>query len=201
MVKSFRDEKCLAVRLPPLLTLLFRDVHMAMILGRPCVMDNRLGLPSRPVDTARPKDYSSTPVVARDETKEPPTPLVKSIWVSQLTTSLRDIQELEAEGLYPKDFSRVDKVHRKIIAMGEATPAILRVKNPDTRWDDHPDTAWLREVRCYLGHLQEFNLMALHRPYVIHRRESRTEALMASIRMLSCMKQTFEGLPPKSWTK
>lgn len=178
-----------------------RDINMSLILGRPGGVDVRHGFPSIPIDAAIPKDQSKTPVVPRDEAVEPPTPLTRGLWLWQLSRALFDIRELEEDGPYPKDFSKVDKVRQKIMAIDDCKPAVFRRKNPDTRWDDYPDMKWLPTVRYYVAQLHEFNLMALHRPYMFHRRESRSNALKASIEMLELQRLTFKGLPPESWRK
>ena len=45
----------------------------------------------------------------------------------------------------------------------------------------------------------DFDFIAIHRPYVFHRKRSRTEALHASIRMLDSQLESFRGLDPKTW--
>lgn len=176
---------------------------MSLILGRPGGVDVRHGFPSIPIDAVipTPQDQSKTPVVPRDEATSPPTPLTRGLWQWALSAALFDIRGLEEDGPYPKDFSKVDAVHQKILAIDDIKPPVFRLKNPDTRWDDEPGSAWIRAVRFYLAQLHAFNLMALHRPYIFHRKESRSEALQASIEMLEIQRLTFEGLPPESWRK
>ena len=115
-----------------------------------------------------------------------------------LTLPLREIQDLEQDGPYPKDFSKVGMVHQHIMDLNEKKPAAFRLNNPDTRWDS---TAWIQPTRLYVAQMHEFSLMALHRPYVFHRKESRTEALRASLEMLELQRLFFEGLPPEAWRK
>lgn len=174
---------------------------MSLVLGRPGTVDVRHGFPSIPIDAAIPKEPSKTPVVARDPETTPPTPLTRGLWQWELSTALFDIRELEEDGPYPKDFSKIDKIHQKILAIEDCKPAVFRLKNPDARWDGAPGMKWLQAMRFYVAQLHEFNLMALHRPYIFHRRESRSEALKASIEMLEIQRLTFEGLPPESWRK
>jgi len=174
---------------------------MCLILGRPGTVDWRHGLPSIPVDALPPSDRSTTPVVQRHDDKDPPTPLTRGLWLHALTLPLREIQDLEQDGPYPKDFYKVDMVHHHIMELNDQKPAAFRLNNPDTRWDNVPGTVWIKSTRLYVAQLHEFSLMALHRPYIFHRKESRVEALRASVEMLELQRLFFEGLPPEAWRK
>ena len=128
----------------------------------------------------------------------PPTPLTRGLWLHSLSLPLRQIQELEQLGPYPKDFSKVNMVHERIMELDDKKPAAFRLQNPDTRWDD---MAWIQPTRLYLAQMHEFSLMALHRPYIFHRKESRIEALRASVEMLELQRIFLESLPPEAWRK
>ncbi|KFA81881.1 hypothetical protein S40288_01677 [Stachybotrys chartarum IBT 40288] len=176
------------------------DVNMAVVLGRPGCINSRHGLPSAPVDTpVSPKDDTSTPVIPRISGKDPPTALTRLLWWNRLADPLRDIQDLEQEGQYPKDFSKVDRVHEQIMALEDEKPSVLRLVNPDTRWDALEAMHWLPGARNVLAQLHHFSIMALHRPYIFHRKESRTEALKASLEMLELQKRAFEDMDPVGW--
>ncbi|KHO11684.1 Zn(2)-C6 fungal-type DNA-binding domain protein [Metarhizium robertsii ARSEF 23] len=176
------------------------DINMSLILGRPGTVDWRHSLPSLPIDTPVPSNRSNTPIAPRNPEKDPPTPLTRCLWLHEITLPLRDIQDLEHEGPYPRDFSKIDRVHQKIMSLHESTPAILRLKNPDTRWDNDPEVeGWIGGTRYYFHFIHNFTLMALHRPYLFHRKESRLEALTAGLAMLEMQRSMFEGLPSTSW--
>ncbi|KAH7321205.1 hypothetical protein B0I35DRAFT_209418 [Stachybotrys elegans] len=181
------------------LILVLWDINMSLVLGRPGCINERHGFPTLPVDTVVPSDTFNMPVIPRDEDKDPPTPLTKLLWWAKLAEPLRDIQALEQEGSYPKDFRRVDMIHHKILALEDKRPGCLRDVNPDTRWDHLPELWWLPEARKYMTQLHQFSLMALHRPYMFHREQSRTEALKASLEMLELQGKAFEGLSPNKW--
>lgn len=178
-----------------------RDLNCAMVLGRPGTIDWNQPLPTPPVDASIPRDRSKTPVIPRDEDKEPPTPITRILWNRTLCTPLRDIQNLEKEGTYPKNFSKIENIQQDILNLDETIPPAFRLENPDTRWDNDPEMYWLPGARFYFAQLHQFALMALHRPYVFHRKESRSEALKASLTMLEIQKMTFDGLPPDTWRK
>jgi hypothetical protein len=172
---------------------------MAVILGRPGCIDWRREQASLPVDTAAPSDRSRTPVVQRDEDREPPTPIIRTLWGYKLAMLLREILELEQDGPCPKDFSKVNRVQERIMELDDQKPAILRVENPDTRWDD--SVHWIAESRHSYAALHNLSILALHRPYIFHRKESRRQALEASIKMLELQRASFGDLPRDSWTK
>lgn len=176
------------------------DINCALVLGRPGIVNWNLPLPTPPVDVVTPKNRSQSPVLPRNE-KDCPTPLTRILWMYELAGPLKAIQDVERDGAYPKDFSKVDKIHREIHDLDQRVPPAFRLDNPDTTWDDQPDMDWIQACRFYFAQLHQFSLMALHRPYVFNRKVSRLEALQASLRMLELQKMTFQGLPPDSWRK
>lgn len=183
-----------------ILTCACRDVNMAVFLGRPGSVVLSQGLPSQPIDAPEPTDMSKTPIATRDPAVDPPTPLTRQIFLWKVGDCLRYILDLEPDGSHPKDFSKVDHVHQCMVALESEKPAVFRVKNADRTWDSHPACAsWIHGTRLYMEQLHYFGLMALHRPYIFHRRESRVEALRAAVNMLGLQRQTFDGLPLVQW--
>ncbi|KAI5466953.1 hypothetical protein BGZ63DRAFT_346626 [Mariannaea sp. PMI_226] len=174
------------------------DINCACILGRPGVIDWNRPLPTPPIDAPLPTNRASTPVVPRGE-NDPPTPVTRVIWNIELSKLLQAIRNLENEEAYQSNFAKVDQLHQRILDCHEKIPASFRLDDPDTRWDDEPEMQWLQACRFYFAQLHQFGLMALHRPYVFHRKESRAEAIQASLRMLEVQKMTFQGLPPDTW--
>lgn len=174
---------------------------MSIFLGRPGTVNKHQGFPTLPVDTVMPKDRSREPVVLRNEWRDPPTPIAGLLWLRQIVEPLFDIQELEREGPHPKDPSKIEDVHRQIMALEEKKPAIFRIDGTDLMWDNREDMKWLRFQRWYYAGLQSFNRMALHRPYIFHRKQSRDEALKASLDVLDTGRHMFLGLPPDHWRK
>ena len=137
----------------------------------------------------------------RNELRDPPTPIAAGLWLAKLSQPLVDIQDLETESYHPKDYHKVDQVHDKIMEIEETKPAIFRVENPDTRWDDDPETAWVAHLRHHFGGLHGFMRVLLHRPYIFNRQKSRLEALKACIIVLEMGGKMFQGLPPDHWRK
>ncbi|KAM0187813.1 hypothetical protein ACHAPA_010372 [Fusarium lateritium] len=174
------------------------DLNCAMILGRPGTVDWNQALPTPPVDAPIPENRNKTPVVPRGE-DDHPTPITRLLWNCKLCGPLRAIQNLEVGGAYPMDPAKIDEIHQSILDLDKNIPPSFRMNNPDTRWDRLPETHWYLANRFYFASLHEFSKMALHRPFVFNRLESRVEAIPASLKTLEIQKMTFEGLPPDSW--
>ncbi|KAI0444459.1 hypothetical protein F4803DRAFT_249532 [Xylaria telfairii] len=169
------------------------DLHTGAVLGRPTSIDHRLISRSAPIDAIIPKTGKRVPLVPRTD-DDPPTPLTRSIWSWQIMKTLREIQDLEKEGPFPKDFSKVDRIHAEILDVQARTPPPFRSENPDTRFDHLPECWWLPYARAQLPQLHAFNILALHRPYVFTRAASRNAALKASLEMLESQRQQFAAL-------
>ncbi|GAB1313589.1 Multidrug resistance regulator 1 [Madurella fahalii] len=180
------------------MTLVMWDVHMACVLGRPTTITLNTASASLPVDAPDPRDRSRTPVLPRTE-DEPPTPLTRAIWGHYLIAPLQEIMEMEKEGPCPKDFGRVEKVHKELLDLEARMPAYFRLENPDTRFDAVPDCYWLPISRVLMPQMSSFALMALHRPYIFTRPKSRTEALKASLDMLHTQRLFFMALKPQMY--
>ncbi|KAI1139831.1 hypothetical protein F5Y05DRAFT_424690 [Hypoxylon sp. FL0543] len=178
------------------MTLLGWDLHTGAVLGRPTSVDYRLVNRTPPIDSIIPKDRRKSPIIPRGD-NDPPTPLTKAMWSWEMMKPLREILDLEKEGPFPKDFSKVEKLHKELLDLHARTPPPFRLENPDTRFDDLPECRWLPFVRPTLPQLISFNIMALHRPYVFTRATSRYEALKASIDMLEAQKLYYSVLKPQ----
>ncbi|KAL6913457.1 hypothetical protein FSHL1_011133 [Fusarium sambucinum] len=174
------------------------DLNCAMILGRPGTVDWNQTLPTPPVDAPIPQNRNKTPVVPRGE-DDHPTPITRLLWNYQLCKPLRAIQNLEVRGSYPLDSEKIDKIHQSIQDLDKTIPSSFRMDNPDTRWDHLPEAHWYTANRYYFASLHGFSKMALHRPFIFNRAESRAEAIHASLKTLEIQKMTFEGLAPDSW--
>ncbi|KAL3424136.1 fungal specific transcription factor domain-containing protein [Phlyctema vagabunda] len=175
------------------------DVHMAVVLGRPTTIDLRDGWATFPIDTPIIKNRREVAPLPRTST-DPPTPLTGLLWTAELVAPLRDILTLEKEGAYPKDTSKIAKMHDQILLIGEQCPAFFRTQNPDTSWDNHPDCAlWLPMSRPGFDNASAFTIMALHRPYIFTNSNSRTAALNASLDILRAQRLFFQKLDAKHY--
>lgn len=165
------------------MTLVVWDVHMACVLGRPTTIGldvvDQVKLPS--------EDGKG------NKGGEMPTPLGRALYVFRAIKLMREILDLEKLGANgPRE--RVDELHRELQEIGQEMPGWLRLKKPDKTWDDNPECAWLPAARVLTPQILTFELMALHRPYVFTRRDSRKEALKASLEMLDAQRLHFAML-------
>ncbi len=176
------------------------DIQMGVILGRPISVDPSLRV-TIPVDCILPSTIAerSTMLVQPRGEEDPPTPLTRAIWAYQAIAPLRPILELERDGPCPRDFSRVDELHQRLLDIEANTPPYFRLQNPDTRYDDLPGCKWLPSIRATLPQVTIFNFMALHRPYIFTRAKSRTAALKACLRMLEAQRLHFSLLKPQQY--
>lgn len=171
---------------------------MASVLGRPTTIDPRDGWATFPIDAPIPKDRREIAPMPRAES-DPPTPLTKLLWGAELTAPLRDILVLEKQGPHPSDFSKIEKMHSQILQITEHCPPFFRMKNPDTRFDNHPDCLWLPESRPVFENGRAFTIMALHRSYIFTNPSSRTAALKAAIDSLRSDRAYFNFLTAKHY--
>lgn len=170
---------------------------MSVVLGRPIAIDASIK-PTPPIDAPIPRDRSKTPVLPRGP-DDPPTPLTRALWAFESMLPLRDIVAMEKDGPHPRSFARLEQLHQELVDLEDRTPAYFRRENPDTRFDHLPGCQWLRPARATLPQLISFNFMALHRPYIFTRPQSRREALKACLSMLAMQRSHFAMLQPRQY--
>ncbi|KAM7184641.1 hypothetical protein V8F20_012124 [Naviculisporaceae sp. PSN 640] len=191
------------------MTLVWWDIHTAVVLGRPASIDhsqeqqpilpidakmNILPAPSSPSSSSLP-----VPLVPRTES-DPPTPLTRLLFAIRLGNQLRTILHLESRlGSNPHSYSLIDNLHNEFLSIESQIPAWLRLENPDTQFDALPQCYWIPYARAQLPQLLAFNIMALHRPYIFTRLTSRTEAVKASLGMLQAQRYHFASLNPAQY--
>lgn len=168
------------------------DIHTAVVLGRPAAIDDTLE-PKLPIDAVLTTNRSTSPVLPRG-VGDVPTPLTRALWAFQIIKNLRKIQALEKEGSCPEDFSHVDRLDQELRQLDQRIPPFFRRRNPDKSFDSIPDCYWISGARATLPQLLSFNLMALHRPYIFTRAESRARALEACLDMLQAQREHFESI-------
>lgn len=168
------------------------DIHTAMVLGRPAAIDDTLE-PMLPVDAPVTTNRPAAPVLPRGA-DDVPTPLTRALWAYRIMKNLRQIQALEKEGSCPENFSHVDCLDQELRQLDQCIPPCFRRRNPDKSFDSFPECYWLPGARATLPQLLSFNLMALHRPYIFTRAESRSRALEACLDMLQAQREHFESI-------
>lgn len=168
------------------------DIHTALVLGRPAAIDDNTE-PILPVDVPITANRSVTPVMPRGA-DDIPTPLTRAIWAYRIMKNLRQIQALEKEGSCPESFLRVDSLDQELRQLDQSIPPYFRRRNPDKSFDSIPECYWLSGARATLPQLLSFDLMALHRPYIFTRLESRSRALDACLDMLQAQREHFDSI-------
>ena len=172
------------------------DIHMAIILGRPTTIDKTDKGPILPIDCPIPRNRREVTPSLRTE-NDPPTPLTALLWSIELSAPLWDIYQLEKEGPSPLQIPAVRKLQERIIRIAERCPPCLRMRDPDTSFDSHPDCYWLHYLRPNIQNETAFSLLALHRPYIFMDTCSRTVALEAGLDILNAQRTFFDMLDIK----
>lgn len=174
------------------------DAHMALGLGRPTLMNNTDANVTIPIDTPSTKNHKGTAPLPRSES-DPPTPLTILITNAKFILVLYDILALQKEGVHPKDYTKVERLHEEIVMQHEQMHPALRSESPDITFDEHPDCKWLPAARQILASHIGFLIMALHKPYVFTNSNSRHEALKAGLTMLRAQKCLFQNLQARHY--
>jgi hypothetical protein len=174
------------------------DAHMALVLGRPTSMGNTDVNVTFPIDTPSTKNHRGTAPLPRSES-DPPTPLTMLINTAKFILVLHDILALQKEGVHPKDYTKVERLHQEIVKRQEQTHPCLRSDNPDTTYDDRNDCKWLQPARQTLASSYGFLIMALHKPYVFTNSNSRHEALKAGLTILQAQRRLFQNLQARHY--
>jgi hypothetical protein len=174
------------------------DAHMALVLGRPTSMDNTEVNVTFPIDTPSTKNHRGTAPLPRSES-DPPAPLTILINNAKFILVLHDILALQKEGVHPKDYTKVERLHQEIVKRLEQMHPALRSKNPDTTFDECPDCKWLPAARQILASQGGFLIMALHKPYVFTNSNSRHEALKAGLTILRAQRCLFLNLQARHY--
>jgi hypothetical protein len=81
-------------------------------------------LPSLPIDAQVPPSRTMTPVMPRNEATDPPTLVRRAIRLFKLARNLRLILNLEFDGSYPHDFTRVDVSQHRRSCSGFCSPLL-----------------------------------------------------------------------------
>lgn len=174
------------------------DAHMALVLGRPTSIDHRDVDVILPMDTPPTKNHKGTAPLPRSES-DPPTPLTMLINNSKFLLILQDILALQKEGVHPKDYTKVERLHQEILKRIEHIHPALRSDHPDTTFDDRSECKWLPTARQIMTSQASFIIMALHKPYVFTNSNSRHEALKAGLTILKAQRHYFQNLQARHY--
>ncbi|KZF26855.1 hypothetical protein L228DRAFT_280005 [Xylona heveae TC161] len=164
------------------------DSQMAVVLGRAVTINLRDCDFKAPTDTPIPRNRRETIPVARHP-RSAPNPTTIRIHEYEMHKRLPEIMSLEAEGTYPKNYSKIYRLHQQVLDYMNTVPETHRFENPVTVWDEqYPWLPLQRELSCCSSW---FFLLALYRPYIFTHAFSRIEAFKASIAILQCQERLY----------
>jgi hypothetical protein len=166
---------------------------MGMVLGKPLNFKYNDYNIIPPTDCEIPMNRTSTAPFERSEFEKPNTFTVRLLEY-HIHKYLPQVRELEAEGPYPRDYSKVEHLHQTAINYIASIPAIYRFENPDKSHDEEcPNLASQRDFLCATVWLF---VVVLHRPYIFSIVKSRCEILKAGIQILNAQQRFFVTLLP-----
>jgi hypothetical protein len=176
------------------------DAHMALVLGRPTQIESTDEKAVLPIDTPGSTNRKGSAPYPRSET-DPPTPLTMLVYNVKLMLTIRETLILEKKGSHPnpKDYTKVEEIHKDILQNVESLPAYFRSENPDTSFDSLPDCHWLPASRQLFDTYQGFVIMTLHRPYAFTNPHSRGIALKAGLNILRAQRRLFQYLEARHY--
>lgn len=168
---------------------------MAMILGRPTMINDRHCNATPPIDCQIPQDLTELLPIPRGPF-DPPHTFTERLLGYQLAVIVNEIDDMEAtvDKSLPLDFSSVDLMHSKVLSLTEFFPPSLAIHNRDTSYDQQYP---FLETQCELLKAATFCLIVgLHRPYVFARDRSRMELVKASLVILDSQTRVFQITRP-----
>jgi hypothetical protein len=166
------------------------DAFMAINLGRTRMINLGDCTVQKPMDCDIPDNPAQVVPVPATVTGRP------SMYTCQLfkyTTGLKIHEMLSSGALRSpvKDYSLVTKLHNDILATVDDLPPASRQDSPDTQFDiAYPN---FDKQRLQISIVAQSLLMALHRPHVTQRRESREAAIDAALKILDALQSLFES--------
>lgn len=171
------------------LNLFVWDAAMAMILGRPRTinMDDCNFKP--PTDCIYPENPLNT-VPLPIQPGEKPSAFSERLIEYQLSLRIHEMRRLRTEHRHPKDYAVIQKLHVEALSLLDAAPPFLQTSNPDTSWD--VQCPYLPAQREQVAIVVNAYLVALHRPHVIDRVESRNAVWNATSVVLESLQRMFE---------
>lgn len=164
---------------------------MAIILGRPTMINDRHCNVTPPIDCQIPPDLTKALPVPRGPL-DPPNPFTERLLDYQLANIVNEIDDMEVKVDKPLslDFSSVDLMHSKILSFTEFFPPALAIHNRDTSYDQQYP---FLPAQCELLKASAFCLIVgLHRPFVFTRERSKMELVKASLVILDSQTRVFQ---------
>lgn len=146
-----------------------------------------------PTDCEIPTNRKSTAALPRAPDEKPNEYTIRFLEY-QLTSNLHGVKALEAEGPYPRDYGKVERLHQLAVSYLDTVPAIYRSDNPDTSFDR--ECPWLPAQREHLCSAAWIFVLLLHRTYLFSIPKSREAIMRAGIETLRAQQRFFDLLQP-----
>ncbi|KAK6376592.1 hypothetical protein LTS17_007187 [Exophiala oligosperma] len=175
------------------------DTLTAMILGRPraihpddCDVEepSECNIPQNPTICV---PGTQELIGERDE----PNPVSSNLFLYRLSNIWHTAKAQKADRSPSTDYSVVERLHDQVNIIMDRLPLTLRHGNPDLSWDDQ--YPYLRQQREDVLTKANLMLVALHRPHIKYRAESRRAALQASIVILDSQHRAFIMASPHQY--
>ncbi|KUJ10325.1 uncharacterized protein LY89DRAFT_689606 [Mollisia scopiformis] len=168
------------------------DSHMSMMLGRPRLINLDDCDIQVPIDCKFPDEPSTVvPTAIRNaRDNEMPVPISGHLFRYSIAQLVHEMKTNGANRRHPKDYTSIQALHEKAVALMDGLPAYLRTQNPDKSWDLR--LPWIpRQREQILDNATSF-LLALHRPHIHSSPKSRKAAIQAAIVILESQERVFE---------
>lgn len=165
---------------------------MAVVLGRPRMINKQDCNIKPPLDCAFPENPSKTIPLASESTASPFS-IVSFRY--RLAQKIHEIRFHGADQRCPSDYAVVLSLHDQVTSLLTDLPLFLRPNNPDTSWD--AACPYLPIHREEVVNNINAVLMALHRPHINTHVRSRQAALEAGLACLGSQQRIAQTVSPQ----
>ncbi|KAE9363060.1 hypothetical protein N431DRAFT_423485 [Stipitochalara longipes BDJ] len=175
------------------------DSSMALVLGRPRIINSHDCDVRLPIDCTIPDDPARVVPTAIEGGGSPPSTISPSIFQYRISQLIHEMKTTGANKRFPRDYSVVQSLHARVICLLDTLPLVLRpsTQNPDTSWDARfPNLMRQREQVLAAGN--SF-LLGLHRPHAHSNQESRSAAMQAAFTLLDSQQRFFDKTPKNQY--
>lgn len=171
------------------------DSHMALVLGRPRIINLNDCDVRAPIDCSIPDNpLTSVPTAHSLAGDETPSNFTTTLFQNSMAYLIHEMRTSGANQRFPKDYQVIQDLHQRVDHLLDTVPVILRPKNPDTSLDaQFPNLRRQREQILCSGN--SF-LSALHRPHIHIYPESRRAAILAALTIIEAQQRFFDLTPP-----
>ncbi|KAL3428107.1 fungal specific transcription factor domain-containing protein [Phlyctema vagabunda] len=175
------------------------DSHMALVLGRPRIINASDCDIKLPIDCNIPENPKTTIPTAVHSVGdgEKPSLLTPVLLMYSFSQFIHQMRGSGADKRCPKDYSVVSGLDHKVLELMDDLPPVMRPHNPDTSWDSRSPS--LPRVREQILTAANQLLLALHRTHIHVHQESRGRAIKAAFAILEAQQRFFDKTPPNQY--